>query len=271
MIAAARLTQGLCLMAAFVLHLAGFSAWFDDDAAEIAAAGAPAQAQLGSSFADLAAGVMQAISTTAVTAAPTVEPLQPIKSTNAAARSDTAQATEVAPLRAVIPPSSAATARVQVAATLDALRDTALTQSIRPVARPPDVKPAAPMARPGNAGQDATAGASNDSNQGQASPSGSITTAPTASAQSGAAATNYPGEVLRRIASIRRPRTNARGVAVVSFRITQNGDVVGVGILRSSGDRDLDQIALRVIRTAAPFPPPPSGAKTSWQIEIAGR
>ena len=77
--------------------------------------------------------------------------------------------------------------------------------------------------------------------------------------------------MLRRIASVRRPRTNARGVAVVGFSIAANGGVASLGILRSSGSRELDQLAQRVIRMAAPFPPPPPGARTNWQVEIAGR
>ncbi|WP_156883657.1 energy transducer TonB family protein, partial [Salipiger mucosus] len=49
------------------------------------------------------------------------------------------------------------------------------------------------------------------------------------------------------------------------------GGLAGVSIARSSGSRRLDRDAMRVIQRAAPFPPPPSGARRSYSIQIVGQ
>ncbi|WP_299747880.1 TonB family protein [uncultured Tateyamaria sp.] len=91
-------------------------------------------------------------------------------------------------------------------------------------------------------------------------------------AQAGnAAASNYPGEIMRKLQRARRPRVGDRGVATVSFRIASNGGLSAVSVARSSGSRDLDNAALQVIRGAAPFPAPPPGAQRSFSIQIKGR
>jgi TonB family protein len=86
-----------------------------------------------------------------------------------------------------------------------------------------------------------------------------------------AAASNYPGEVMRKLARVRRPSSSARGVAVVAFHVADNGALAGVTIARSSGSPQLDQAALAIVQGAAPFPPPPQGAQRSFSIDIVGR
>lgn len=86
-----------------------------------------------------------------------------------------------------------------------------------------------------------------------------------------AAASNYPGLVMRRISRAGRPRVNARGAAVVAFSIASGGRLASVSIARSSGSSVLDRAALRVVQSAAPFPKPPSGARRSFTIQIQGR
>ncbi|MDE4133133.1 TonB family protein [Phaeobacter sp. QD34_3] len=92
----------------------------------------------------------------------------------------------------------------------------------------------------------------------------------TAKVQGNAAASNYPGLVLRRIERAKR-RATVRGVATVSFRIAPNGGLAAVGLARSSGSGKLDQIAVAQVRRAAPFPPPPPGARTSFTVRIKGK
>ncbi|MGK7754235.1 MULTISPECIES: energy transducer TonB family protein [unclassified Roseovarius] len=89
-------------------------------------------------------------------------------------------------------------------------------------------------------------------------------------ASGNAAASNYPGKVMRKISRVPRPRVGSRGTAVVAFRIAGNGGLAGVSIARSSGSSALDQAAVRMIQRAAPFPPPPAGARTSFSINIKG-
>ena len=88
-------------------------------------------------------------------------------------------------------------------------------------------------------------------------------------AQAGnAAASNYPGQVMRKVQRARRPRVVDRGVATVSFRIASNGGLSAVSVARSSGSRDLDNAAMQLIRRAAPFPVPPPGAQRFFSIPI---
>ncbi len=161
----------------------------------------------------------------------------------------------------------------------------AVTHSLRPPERPvdppvqpelepaaqrvekPEVKPA-PTAKPrGNSQANATQGevqSTRSASGGQA-----VTNGGTARVQGNAAVNNYPGLVMRRIQRAKR-RANVRGVAVVRFRVTAGGGLSGLSIARSSGSGKLDGIALAQVRRAAPFPPPPSGARTSFTVRIKG-
>ncbi|KAA0916380.1 energy transducer TonB, partial [Aquicoccus porphyridii] len=92
-----------------------------------------------------------------------------------------------------------------------------------------------------------------------------------ADAAGSAAASNYPGLVMRRLSRAGRPRVNARGEAVVGFTIADNGGLAALGIARSSGSAALDRAALGIVRGAAPFPKPPRGAERRFSIRIRGR
>ncbi|MCF2905400.1 TonB family protein [Octadecabacter sp. CECT 8868] len=130
--------------------------------------------------------------------------------------------------------------------------------------------PAAPQ---GNANQDARRGTvASTQSTGQATQSGQgqqVDQAAVAAARQAAA--NYGNVVMRRISRTRRENTRSRGVAVVSFRVGASGQLASVGIGRSSGDAELDRIAINHVRRAAPFPAPPAGAQTSFSIQFQGR
>ncbi len=64
-----------------------------------------------------------------------------------------------------------------------------------------------------------------------------------------------------------KPRVGMRGSATVVFSISGNGWLRGVQVGRSSGNARIDQLALQTVRSAAPFPPPPSGV-ASYTIRI---
>jgi protein TonB len=76
---------------------------------------------------------------------------------------------------------------------------------------------------------------------------------------------------MARLSRVRRPQASARGSAVVAFSIAPGGRLAGVSLARSSGSSALDRAALRLVRAAAPFPPPPQGARRRFSIEVAGR
>ncbi len=86
-----------------------------------------------------------------------------------------------------------------------------------------------------------------------------------------AAATNYRGQVQRRLQRVRRPNVRAEGSAIVAFVIGESGNLAGVSITRSSGNPSLDRAAIEVVRRAAPFPPPPPGARRDYFYEVEGR
>lgn len=61
----------------------------------------------------------------------------------------------------------------------------------------------------------------------------------------------------------------AKGVAAIGFALDISGSVAAVFLLRSSGEADLDSEGMALVRRAAPYPPPPPGAKRSFAIEVA--
>ncbi|EET47109.1 TonB family protein [Thalassobium sp. R2A62] len=221
----------------------------------------------------------------ATSLAPTAaQPLAPADATPVATPSAVSETTPTRPSDQVAPMQPE---------TLEALPDVTVNNVTANTVRPPDrpanlgqtpppppptpqrtTQRATPAAPSGNAQQDTTRGAQapaaaptaqqTTQGQGQQADQAAIAAARQAVA-------NYPNQVVRRISNVRREGTRARGVAVVSFRIGGSGQLVAVSIARSSGNADLDRIAINHIRRAAPFPAPPSGAQTSFSFEFQGR
>lgn len=168
--------------------------------------------------------------------------------------------------------------------TAQELPPSTVLSSVRPAMRPESLAPPPPKPEPvrrqpepaatprGNANQNAAGGSQASTNQqATATVSGSNAQEPAASVQANSReVSNYPGLVMRRLSRVRRPRTNSRGSALVSFSIVANGGLGAVSIARSSGDAKLDQLALQFVQRAAPFPAPPSGAQTRYTIEVSG-
>lgn len=141
------------------------------------------------------------------------------------------------------------------------------TPAPQPKAKPKP-KPQATANRGSNT-QNATAGAPAGQSQTKSNRQGSRSAHATASGN--AAATNYPGVVSRHLSRVRKPSMNRRGASVVSFTVSASGGLGGASIARSSGIAKLDNAALDVIRRAAPFPPPPAGARRNFSIQIEFR
>ena len=64
-----------------------------------------------------------------------------------------------------------------------------------------------------------------------------------------------------------KPTAVERGSTTVTFQIGGGGVLGDVRVGQSSGNARLDQVALQMVRDAAPFPPPPNGA-SSYTIRI---
>ncbi|HUD51870.1 energy transducer TonB, partial [Parvibaculum sp.] len=84
--------------------------------------------------------------------------------------------------------------------------------------------------------------------------------APSISAETRAAGIRaYGSLVWRRIAERKPKGIHLPGTAYVNFALTGEGAIAAIRIARSSGNPELDAMALRTIESAAPFDPPPSG------------
>ena len=155
-----------------------------------------------------------------------------------------------------------------------------VTRSLRPKRRsaevekraePPKKEPRTRKAQSqprGNAARQATAGAETGKKKKKAVVAG--TGASLQKATGNAAASNYPGKVMKKISRVPKPRVGKKGTSVVAFTIAPGGGLSALSLARSSGSAKLDQAALRVVRRAAPFPPPPAGARRNFSINIKG-
>ncbi|KJZ19316.1 energy transducer TonB family protein [Loktanella sp. S4079] len=288
MIAESYIAKLCAVVLAVMLHVAVF--WrpaTPPPPVMIAAAGAQVEAKMGSSFADMAVGVMTptsaapapvapptpatAMPVTAVGVNPVVavqaEPAQVVETPEApppvAAAPVVQPAAPVAPAPAPVTPTEPVEAEVV---------DNAPTSSIRPTARPRNLaRQTTPVQERGNANRQATAGSNNRQTASTQVQSGSRASSGDAAPASNAAVTNYPGQVMRRLSRARRPRTRDQGAALVAFQISANGGLASARIARSSGSSEIDQMAIQLVNRASPFPAPPPGARTQFQIEITTR
>ena len=62
---------------------------------------------------------------------------------------------------------------------------------------------------------------------------------------------------------------NLRGQAVVVFTIGDKGELASETIALSSGNPEVDRVALEIVRRSAPYPPPPPGGQRTFSPAIA--
>lgn len=294
--------KALSVAAACLLH--GAAIWALAGRADVEAEGAAgaAEVSIGTSFAEMAAGTLSAdpppeeiepVETATAEARPVIRETPPEKLVETVApdkpdrtpamQADTGlQSPQPVPTEtARVEPAAAArrTEAAEVIAAADA-SSPAISRSLRPKGRSAafeaahkpaaDPKPqrAARQEPPGNADRNARTGAATGREQIKDK---AATAGRGRSQEAGnAAASNYPGMVLRKISGVPRPRVGARGTAVVAFTIAPGGGLSAISVARSSGSARLDRAALTVIRRAAPFPAPPPGARRSFSIRIKG-
>lgn len=279
MIPRSRSVAALCIALAGTLHAvaAALPTGSSEDVA-LAGGGGPTISTLGDSFADMAEGASVPEPETTPAEEPAQTPQPPVTETPTAETPMEAPTPPVATTAALAPLPETAQPVEQVPAPVPdpVARITADTEtaapekSVRPPTRPePTRHAAATPQQPGNADRSARAGNATGQETARAQQGAQ---SQRAGAQPGnAAAENYPGQVTRHIQRTRRERVNIRGSAQVSFTIASNGTLATLGIARSSGSERLDQIALQQIRRAAPFPPPPAGAKRNFTLRIDSR
>jgi protein TonB len=297
-----------CAASALALH--GFALWVADPRLKIEIEGGTGAAEvaLGNSFADMVAGVAQPVSEATVTpnrqGEAETEPVAP----DVTRRSEPSQASwpvvqtaHMSPssdrTQAILPEiASNATERVVARATAaptaarppgdvveaNPKQQTGLQVSKRPQARPRELEATAAARRAparatathstkgGNATRDARRGAATGRETANVAQQGRDSTSRNAT-QGNAAASNYPGLVMRQLARVPRPRADSRGAALVQFTIAEGGALASVGIARSSGSDRLDRAALDMVRRAAPFPAPPRAAQRRFSFQIKGQ
>ncbi len=311
MIQSSNMMKVLAVALAISAHAAFAVRFAEQETVKIEGGAGATVSVLGNSFADMAAGTLQAVEPPDITEAqPPTEvappPVEAAPMTPAVTATPPVMPTPTTPPpdaviaalpQAPVVPDAVAVERVapQPAPTIAAQtpETAAVSRSKRPVVRDravearnveqarqqpePQPEPQREARRPeptqpaprGNAQQNARQGSATGQADATSSSQGAGTRQ--ARAQGNAAASNYPGLVMRKISRVSKPRVGARGSATVRFSIGGGGGLSAVGIARSSGDARVDEAALTVIRRAAPFSPPPPGARRTFSIEIKTR
>lgn len=286
--AAAGMIAGTALVVSFGLHMVGFTMLTSTRAPIEIEGGAPSQvAMLGNSFADMTEGTTSPVATVETTEKPVeVEPAKapqpeitpPTIPTHSALAVFANSRNPVVPVMAITPtmPQEALKSEAPVEV------QQAKPETQRPVTRPakptaahpkPTTTPrkpatAAPPKRQGGA-QTTRKGQADGKADGQVANSGQGSAK--ARAAGNAAASNYPGLVMRKISRVRKQRAGARGKAIVGFKISASGAATSVRIIRSSGSAKIDRVALRHIQRASPFPRPPKGARRNFSVEFVSK
>ncbi len=275
------MTKLAALLGAVALHIAILQPWDQPERAMMETGSGAAVATLGTSFADMVAGTEQSrplqdmlsskrptnrTDPATVTSTPPVAPAsaipigkplaQPMSLQPEITRAETAA-------DVIIPP----TATSVVAAGTVSLRPR--LRPDRPQFAPVPAEPPPAISKTGRGVQDAVQGTASGEVEASAKSQGQPTT--TSAVSGTAAAANYPGQVMRHIARQRRPDLDVRGTTVIAFTIGSDGRLADAQVARSSGSSALDRAALKIVHRAAPFPPPPEGARRRHSVGIEGR
>lgn len=284
------------LLVAIGFHLAGFAMMPSSGVVQIAG-GAPTQmAMLGNSFVDMVEGTMTPVATPET--AKTVDDNEAVEPPSAeiSQRLTPSKPTQMTPVVAenlinpVVPVLTATPdtlAPITPVAPLKTITSVAPPKpappkpAAKPVVKPRPVKPAAARARattarakpatpkPQGGAQSTRKGQSDGSTAGKTAASGQG--AAKTRVAGNAAVSKYPGLVMRKISRTRKQRAGARGKATVAFKVSSSGAATSVRIIRSSGSAKIDQIALRHIQRASPFPRPPKGARRSFSVVFVSK
>lgn len=233
---------------------------------------------IGQSFEDLAAGQLRPVTPPSGAVAPVPAqvsavtptapaPLTPVVTETPQATPTRADGVSVA--STVTAPVSDRVAAQEPPPVRQPTADTPRPETRPPRPDPPEEPPAPPPTQQGNADRNAQAGTAQGSTTGSATQrQGDTEAAPGPSAREIA---RYPQQVNRHLGRQRRPDSGFRGTAIIGFTIAPNGGLAALSVERSSGDAGFDELALRHIRGAVPFPAPPDGAQTRFAVSVRGR
>lgn len=284
------------------VHCAVLFFWFAVPKVDLeGGAGAVVEARLGNSFSDLAAGVAQPTEPeevppelpeeitepqpqqTPVTPAQPPAPQPEVAAVPEAITPDlatvplvSADPVEVTPTET---PEITTAQTVEPTETVDPEQDPPDTitpvseaPSLRPKVRPerpPEPPRRTQTARQGNSNQNTTTGSATGNQTATAAQKSTRTGQSTEAGN--AAASNYPGKVMRKISRIRKPRTKTNGTTVIQFAIASSGALQSARVAQSSGSQQFDRAVLQIVQRAAPFPAPPPGARRNFSVKFSGR
>ncbi len=89
-----------------------------------------------------------------------------------------------------------------------------------------------------------------------------VNAAPSSGTASAASISSWRGSVIAHLDRHKRsPGGGARGTSSVAFTINRSGSVISARLIRSSGNKNLDQEAVALARRASPVPKPPANIK----------
>ncbi|MEM1374763.1 MAG: energy transducer TonB [Pseudomonadota bacterium] len=190
----------------------------------------------------------------------------PVLDTAETAEISAPAATPLTPTPVTPQAAATATAPQDALAPVEAREIIEVTESLRPVVRPP---PRAAPARRGNTEVNAARGQTTGRETGQQAQSNRAQQ--TRARQVGQGAIDrYNSSVNARIARAARridSRGN-RGNVRMSIRISGSGGLAGASVSRSSGNANADALALRAVQRAAPFGATPTGQTTSLTLTV---
>lgn len=257
------------------LHAAGFGMGYAPADTQIAG-GAPAEfARLGAGFEDMVMGVAEPVTPPPMDAQQFENIMQPVTPMAAVPPLDITLSASTpgdiaipsTPIETVTPVTDVPDVTAQTA-TADTPRPP--SRPDRSTRRPPERQQARAAPRGSNSRQNSTRGQEDGHQDATATEASSAQTG-NAQAAGNAAASNYDGLIWRKLSRTRRLRSRARGEATVRFHIQASGMPTRILIERSSGIPAVDQAAIEHIRRAAPFPPPPNGARRDFGYIYTGR
>ncbi|MGB0659192.1 MAG: TonB family protein [Mangrovicoccus sp.] len=278
---------GLALSAALHLSLAGWQS--PPEAPQLSGGEIAGEVTLGNSFADLAAGVISPVAGEADRAEPV-----PVQEKAPLAEAMTAPSPAPHVEKSVAASAIAVSVQVRLEPVVPEVSEVAQAISheiaaLSPTEAAPQIqKPtpstARPMMRPERNERPAPARQSPAPKRGTAA-----VTAVAGQAEGQAKATNressqakktiaeqlggkalkrYQANVLRKIDRAPKRGAGAKGSAVIGLGIGQDGRVMVLKVVKTSGNPQIDQIALQQVRRAAPFAPPPHGGTVKFTLRV---
>lgn len=186
---------------------------------------------------------------------PAVDPIKAITATPVLTRPREPETAKSAPPQHSVTPTRAATRLTAQPETQPEPRP-----APKPVVKPPSDQGSARAERQGSA----------DGQRSATAPASAAKPAAQSPAAGNSDLTNYAGKVWRKIQRA-RPNSTHSGTTVIALSISARGRLTSVNIARSSGSPQLDQLALRAARKAAPFPAPPDHTAHRFTFKVRGQ